>query len=127
MLRIVQFIHQELKVMARTYAGIQKEIAELQKSAELLRQKEISGVIDRIKTAIATYGLSADDLGFGRKTVAPAQPAKGKRGPKARAKKAAGAPMYRDESGKTWTGRGRRPGWFIAALASGKKAEDLHA
>lgn len=112
--------------MAKTYADIQKEIAALQKAAEVVRQKEVAGVIERIKTAIASYGLSARDLGLGN------APAAAKRGPKkarkARAKaKAVSVPRYRDESGKTWSGRGRRPGWFIAALAAGKKAEDLRA
>jgi DNA-binding protein H-NS len=25
----------------------------------------------------------------------------------------------------TWTGRGRKPGWFIAALAAGRNPEDM--
>ena len=25
----------------------------------------------------------------------------------------------------TWSGRGRKPGWFIAAMAAGRKPEDL--
>ena len=36
------------------------------------------------------------------------------------------APKYRDpETGKTWAGRGRKPRWMEAALASGKKVEDF--
>jgi len=112
-------------IMAKTYADIQKEIASLQKAAESVRQKEVAGVIDRIKVAIATYGLTARDLGLGGGAAAAAP-----KGPKkTRKTKAKSAPVarYRDESGKTWTGRGRRPGWFVAALAAGKKAEDLRA
>jgi DNA-binding protein H-NS len=112
--------------MAKTYADIQKEISALQKAAETLRQKEIAGVVERIKTAIATYKLSASDLGL---TGLPAAAPKTRKTRKSavKAAKAAPAAMYRDESGKTWTGRGRRPGWFVAALAAGKKAEDLRA
>jgi DNA-binding protein H-NS len=111
--------------MARTYADIQKEIAALQKSAEALRHKEVAGVIERIRTAIQTYGLSAADLGFGSKPAAPLKPAKGRRGAK---KKTVSAAMYRDpDSGKTWSGHGRRPGWFVSALAAGKTADELHA
>lgn len=111
--------------MAKTYADIQKQIATLQKTAESLRQKEISGVIDRIKVAIETYHLTAADLGLA--AAAPKAP-RAPRATKARAKgKSGGVVMYRDEAGHTWSGRGRRPGWFVAALAAGKKAEELRA
>jgi DNA-binding protein H-NS len=111
--------------MAKTYADIQKEIASLQKAAESLRQKEVDGVIDRIKVAIATYQLTAADLGLaGRAAAAPTE----KKVRKVRGKaKAAPVAMFKDESGKTWSGRGRRPGWFVAALAAGKKPEDMKA
>lgn len=32
---------------------------------------------------------------------------------------------YHDDAGNTWTGDGKRPGLFIAALAAGKTVEDL--
>ncbi|MGH8153368.1 MAG: H-NS family nucleoid-associated regulatory protein [Rhodanobacteraceae bacterium] len=35
-------------------------------------------------------------------------------------------PKYRNPSGnETWSGRGKRPRWFVAALKSGKKEKDL--
>ena len=38
------------------------------------------------------------------------------------------AAKYRDAtSGKTWSGRGRKPGWFVNALAEGKSLESLAA
>ena len=112
--------------MAKTYADIQKEITALQKAAEALRQKEIAGVIDRIKVAIATYQLSAADLGLGGKAAGAPKVAKTRRR-KAGAKPAPVA-MYKDpDSSKTWSGRGRRPDWFTKALAAGKKAEELRA
>jgi DNA-binding protein H-NS len=104
--------------MAKTYADIQKEIESLQKAADTLRQKEVAGVIERIKSAIAIYELTAQDLGFGRNT-----------GPRAArsaaAPKRAKAGVFRDASGKVWSGRGRRPGWVIAALAAGKTLDEL--
>lgn len=109
--------------MAKTYADIQKEIASLQKAAETLRQKEVAGVVERIKAAIATYGLTARDLGLAGRPAAPAP----KRRPGRKAAKPASAVQFRDENGNTWSGRGRRPGWFVAALAAGKKPEDLRA
>lgn len=36
------------------------------------------------------------------------------------------APKYRNPgSTETWSGRGKRPRWFLAALKSGKKEKDL--
>ncbi len=110
--------------MAKTYADIQKEITTLQKAAEALRQKETAGVIERIRIAIATYGLTAADLGLGGKLAAA--PKRAKKAAKAK-RKAPGVIRYRDDAGHTWTGRGRRPAWFVNALAAGKKAEELRA
>jgi DNA-binding protein H-NS len=105
--------------MTKTYAQIQKQIEKLQQQATALRQKEVQGVIGRIKEAIAHYGLTVDDL-FGTRAAAPKA-----------AKKHAGngkktsVPKYRDEAGNTWTGRGKRPNWFLQALATGKTPQDL--
>jgi DNA-binding protein H-NS len=34
-------------------------------------------------------------------------------------------PKYRDDAGNTWSGQGKRPKWFLAALAAGKQVQDL--
>jgi DNA-binding protein H-NS len=41
--------------------------------------------------------------------------------------KTAGIPKYANPSDptQTWTGKGRRPDWFVAAVDSGKSPEDL--
>lgn len=33
--------------------------------------------------------------------------------------------VHPDDSATTWSGRGRKPRWYVEALASGKKPEDL--
>ena len=114
--------------MAKTYSQLQKQIEALQKEADNLRKKEIAGVVSRIREAIDHYQLTAADL-FpakpGRKpkaatTSTAAKPAK------AAGKKSASPAKYRDPaSGKTWTGRGKRPDWYKAALAAGKAAQEL--
>jgi DNA-binding protein H-NS len=35
------------------------------------------------------------------------------------------AAKYKDDQGNQWTGRGLKPRWLTAALASGKKLEDF--
>jgi len=112
--------------MAKTYADIQKEITALQKAADALRHKEIAGVIDRIKVAISTYSLTAADLGLGGKSVAAAAPKRAQKAAPAK-RKTPGVARFRDDAGNSWSGRGRRPGWYIAALAAGKKPEELSA
>lgn len=117
------------KHMARSLAQIQSQIDKLQREAEALRAKEISGVVARIKEAISHYGLTPQEL-FGE--VAAKKPrgkaaakADGKSAKKPAAKKPAAPPKFRDEAGNTWTGHGKRPNWFKAALAAGKTAADL--
>jgi len=112
--------------MAKTYAQIQAQIEALSREAEQLKREEIEGVIARIKEAVKVYGLTPADLGFGgaKATVRGtgkkrAARRRGAKGPTAAAVK------FRDEAGNSWVGRGARPQWLRAALASGRKLEDF--
>ncbi len=97
----------------KTYMAVKSEIAKLEKHAEVLRKREIKGVVTQIRRAIAEYGLTAADLGFGaqarqagRKAAAQVR----------RTRKSVGAAKYRDPAtGLTWTGHGRPPAWIAAA------------
>ena len=109
--------------MARTLAQIKKQIDQLEREAEQVREKEVADVIERIKAAIDFYGLMAKDL-FG-----PARKTAGKGSKKAASKKnvkRTTLPKYRDPvTGKTWTGHGKRPGWFVQAIERGVKPEEM--
>jgi DNA-binding protein H-NS len=114
--------------MAKTLAQINEQIAKLQKQAEEVRAKEISGVVARMKEAIAHYSLTAEDLGFTKRASrAPAAARKvaAKKGRRKGVKKTTGEVKYRDDAGNSWVGRGKRPEWFKAALAAGKTPEEL--
>jgi DNA-binding protein H-NS len=79
-----------------------------------LRRNELKTVIAQIRKTISDYGLTAADLGLGKKGAKPARKpaAKGKR----RGSASVGAPKYRDPvTQQTWTGRGRPPAWIVAA------------
>jgi DNA-binding protein H-NS len=118
-----------------TLKAIQEQIAALQAKAETIRQQEVGGVIAKIKDAIAHYGLTAADLGLaGARSKAAKPSAPGRKagrkpagGPASSGRK--GKPMraakYTDAQGNTWSGVGKRPNWFKAALAAGKKEEEL--
>lgn len=106
--------------MTSTYAQIQKKIALLQRQADSLREKEVAGVIERIKVAIAHYGLTAQHLGFGADT------ARARPGAVSRRKVAAATTAkYSDGAGNGWSGRGPRPRWLREALAAGKALDDF--
>jgi DNA-binding protein H-NS len=122
-------------LMAKTLAQIEEQIAKLQEQKEAIKAKEVSGVVARIKEAIAHYGLAVEDL-FGSQAGGRkgARTATVKSTKKAASKKAAGkrtgkgvrVPVkYRDDAGNTWTGRGNKPRWLVAALASGKAVDDF--
>lgn len=112
--------------------ALNAQIAELQAQADALRKKEVADVIEKIKTAIAHYGLTASDLGLAATTRKPGRPKKavaasGEKPTRKNAAKKRQPPVvkYADDKGNTWVGMGKRPAWFTAALASGKKPEDL--
>lgn len=97
-----------------TYDSITREIAALQARAEAIRKKEVGEVIRRIKEAIAQYGLTATDLGLA-----------GRRSASSVTGSSRSAGGFADDQGNTWSGRGRRPQWFLDALAAGKAPEEL--
>jgi DNA-binding protein H-NS len=101
----------------KSYAQIQKQIEVLQRQADELRAQEVAGVVARIKEAIAHYGLTAAQLGYG------ASP----KGAKAKVQKVdhAGAAAYSDGLGNSWGGPGPRPQWLKAAIAAGGTLEEF--
>jgi DNA-binding protein H-NS len=60
----------------KTYSQMLEEIEQLKRQAEEVRRNEVEEVIARIKVAIAFYGLTPEDLGFGKKAevTKPAKP-----------------------------------------------------
>ena len=113
--------------MKKSYTQVVKQIEVLKAEAEKLRRQEMSGVVERIREAIGFYNLTAADLGLGAKAAKPpkaaAKPGRGK----AKAKVAAAPAVlkYRDEQGRGWVGRGKRPQWLRDALAAGKSLQDF--
>lgn len=119
--------------MAKNLRQVLNQIASLQKEADALRAKEVSGVIERIREAIAAYGLTPEALfgdaapkRRGRKPGAKNIKKAPAKSPGGRASRSPGVAKYRDPaSGKTWTGVGKRPAWFIKATEGGNSADEL--
>ena len=109
--------------LARTLVQIKKQIQQLEKEANQVRANEVTGVIQKIKTAIDFYGLTTEDLFGSDKTKSVAKP---KTPALKRVKKSPSPAKYQDKAtGKTWTGHGKRPAWFVNAIESGIKAEEM--
>ena len=91
-------------------------------------------VIAKVKDAIAHYGLTAADLGFGKaaRQVGKSSAAVGGKPASKGRKNAVAMPpaktvKFKDDQGHIWGGIGKRPDWFKAALTAGKTPEDLLA
>lgn len=89
------------------------ELAEMQQkiAAKMAEQRaaEISTIAEEVKTRCANTGIKVEEVIAMLSRRAPATNVK-----------------YRDpKSGKTWTGRGKRPGWINDAINGGKNLEDF--
>ena len=118
--------------MTKSYSQIMQQIDGLKQQADKARRKEVEGVVARIRQAISVYSLTADDLGFGNKPSKPAAkpavavPVKRRKTRKnAKPAKAPGIVKFRNDSGGTWGGIGKRPQWLRDALAGGKQLSDF--
>lgn len=120
--------------MAQTYAQIQKQIAKLTLEAEKLRRQEVASAVAQIKEIMEAHGLTLSDLGLANTKVRPktngSVATRGRKPAQGKGKKVAkpsNNPLYRDEAGNTWGGRGPRPKWLRDALADGKQLQDFMA
>jgi len=91
--------------------------AELERKIADVQREERANAIDKIKTLMAEFGLTAADIAG--KTPTPRAAVKSGSGSKV-------APKFRNAAtGETWSGRGLQPKWLKAALAAGAKLEDF--
>ena len=96
-----------LEELVSLQADIEKHISDLQK-----QQK--TAFLSEFRAKAKALGFSFDEL-----VEAGQRLSSGKKGKSVPDK-------YQDpESGKTWTGRGRKPAWVIAQLEQGKTLDDL--
>lgn len=88
--------------------------AALEKQIDEAARNERAEAVAKVKALMAEHGLSVADL-----TTRSAPKS-------ARSASAKVAAKYRNAAtGESWTGRGLRPNWLKAALASGKTLDDF--
>lgn len=100
------------------------QLADLIKRAQArqseLAKEKATKLRAKIGELVKAEGLDIDDVFGSRRTASAAKKTKAGK-PRAKVK-----PKYRNPAtGETWAGRGKRPRWFAAALAAGKKDKDF--
>jgi DNA-binding protein H-NS len=99
-----------------TYHDLKAKISKLEEQARALLQKESATVVAKIRGLMSEYGLTVQDLGLGITNM----------GKKMSAMKQPLPPKYQDPvSGKTWSGKGKAPGWIVEATKKGKREDFL--
>ncbi|MDA6076753.1 H-NS histone family protein [Edwardsiella anguillarum] len=99
---------------ASNYTQLIKEIEQLTKEAQRLRDQEIHNVINTIQQQISEYNITPSELGFHPEILSPASKKMLER-----------KSYYRNADGQTWSGVGRQPKWLKIALDHGHKKEDF--
>jgi DNA-binding protein H-NS len=115
--------------MAKSLSDLLAQKAALEKQIADFQKEKRGDAIAKVKAMMAEYGLTAADIaGSKAATKAPAAPAAPASAP-AKKSKVAGkkvAAKYRNPAtGDTWSGRGLKPKWLVAALAGGKTLADF--
>ena len=99
-----------------TLAELLKQKADIDRQIASAQSESRAKAIADVRELMAQHGLTAVDI-----AQAP------KKGPKPNGDgtRKAVAAKYKDTSGNQWSGRGLKPKWLTAALASGKTLTDF--
>jgi len=115
--------------MAKTLSDLLAQKAALEKQIAEFQKEKRGEAIANVKALMTEYGLTAADIVGGRPTKVAASAAPAAAPAPAKKSKAAGrkvAAKYRNPAtGDTWSGRGLKPRWLVAAMASGKTLADF--
>lgn len=100
---------------------LEKLLADVKKALQTVKARDRRQAIKAAEKAAAEWGFSLTDLSE------TAKPAKKERKNKAKAVKPKSKPQFANpqDASQTWTGKGRQPNWFRAAVESGKAPDDM--
>jgi DNA-binding protein H-NS len=96
-------------------AELLKQKADLERQIASAQSESRSKAIADVRALMAQHGLTAADL------IVAARKASRTGGGTTKPV----AAKYKDDQGNSWSGRGLKPKWLTAALATGKKIEDF--
>ena len=105
-------MNKELKTMSRK--ELEKLLADVKKALQAAQARDRRDARKAAERAAAEFGFSLSDLG-------DEKPAKVKKARGAKKPVKTSKPKYADpdDASKTWTGKGRQPNWFRAAVEKG--------
>ena len=108
----------DLKSMTRKQ--LEKLLADVEAAILKLDEKERKAALQAAEKAARAHGFTLSEIIDGTAPKATSRFSGKKAG-------TSSAPKYANPSDttQTWTGKGRRPAWFKAALVSGKDPKDL--
>lgn len=98
-----------------TLAELVKQREALEEQILALQSEDRSKAIAKVHELMAEHGLSVADISGRAKSTKSVSTGSRR---KVEAK-------YRDTNGNSWSGRGLKPKWLTAALATGKKIDDF--
>lgn len=105
---------------------IKSQIEQLEKKAVAVKRSETKKVIAQIKALMKEFELSPRDLGFTSPDVGRNALTKPKKKSIKKVRTRRLIPVkYRNASGDTWTGRGKKPVWLATAIANGASIEEF--
>ncbi|MGH1331239.1 MAG: H-NS family nucleoid-associated regulatory protein [Paracoccaceae bacterium] len=112
-----------MDIKSLSLAELRKLSARVEKAIIAEEKRLKKAALAEIKSVAQKHGLSLAEIAGAEK--APAKKPKVKKAKKKTGAKV--APKYRNpaDADQTWTGRGRRPLWVVAALESGKTLDDI--
>ena len=90
--------------------------AELERQIDEARHSARAGAIAQVRALMTEHGLTVADLAAAGRVKVTAPRGGGAKVP---------AKFRNAATGETWSGRGLKPKWLTAALASGKRLEDF--
>jgi DNA-binding protein H-NS len=106
----------------RRFTALLDQISVLEQKARSLQGGQRDAVIEKIVLQMDEYGITLEDL---ERAIAPQGEWRTKAPPVARPRKSVSV-KYRDpDTGLTWTGQGRAPGWITAAEAAGQSRDSF--
>ena len=115
--------------MAKSLSDLLAQKAALERQIADFQKEKRGDAIAKVKALMAEYGLTAADIAGAKVAVKAPAPAAAPAAAPTKKSKAAGkkvAAKYRNQAtGDTWSGRGLKPKWLVAALATGKTLADF--
>ena len=106
--------------MTTSYQELLKQREALEQQISEARRRELSDAVSQVRSLVAEYGLTAQD-------VFPAGKAAGKATGRSSTAGTKVAPKYRNPANEseTWAGRGKPPKWLAVYLDQGRRIEEF--